>query len=126
MYTVAVRRHFVAKHYLIGGDWGNENELHSHSYVIEVSLEGACLNEHGYLVDIMDIEAGLTELIKRIEDRTLNDFPEFSGLNPSLERLANLCCQGMVEGLRNPPVTAVCVKIFENDSAWASCCLDVL
>jgi len=27
MYTVAVRRDFIAQHYLIGGDWGAENEL---------------------------------------------------------------------------------------------------
>jgi 6-pyruvoyltetrahydropterin/6-carboxytetrahydropterin synthase len=32
MYTVAVRRDFIAQHYLIGGDWGAENELHAHHY----------------------------------------------------------------------------------------------
>ena len=41
MYTVAVRRDFIAQHYLIGGDWGAENELHSHHYQAEVQLEGA-------------------------------------------------------------------------------------
>ena len=25
MYTVAVRRDLIARHYLIGGDWGAEN-----------------------------------------------------------------------------------------------------
>jgi 6-pyruvoyltetrahydropterin/6-carboxytetrahydropterin synthase len=32
MYTVAVRRDFIAQHYRIGGDWGAENELHAHHY----------------------------------------------------------------------------------------------
>ncbi len=40
MYTVSVRRELIARHYLIGGDWGAENDPHSHPYVIEVRLEG--------------------------------------------------------------------------------------
>ncbi len=30
MYRVAVRRRFTAFHHLIGGDWGSENQHHSH------------------------------------------------------------------------------------------------
>jgi 6-pyruvoyltetrahydropterin/6-carboxytetrahydropterin synthase len=30
MYVVAVKREFDAQHFLIGGDWGPENEIHSH------------------------------------------------------------------------------------------------
>ncbi|MBT7783576.1 MAG: 6-carboxytetrahydropterin synthase, partial [Anaerolineae bacterium] len=56
MYTVAVKRKFVAQHFLIGGDWGAENFLHSHHYQVELQLEGATLDKHGYLVDIVDIE----------------------------------------------------------------------
>ena len=40
MYTLAVKRNFIAQHFLIGGDWGEENYLHSHHYVLEVLLEG--------------------------------------------------------------------------------------
>ena len=59
MYTLAVQRDFVAQHFLIGGDWGSENEWHSHHYRLEVVLEGAELDEHGYLVDIVDVEGNL-------------------------------------------------------------------
>lgn len=57
MYTVAVTRDFIANHYLIGGDWGSENQPHAHHYVAEVSIEGTQLDQHGYLVDIVAIEA---------------------------------------------------------------------
>jgi 6-pyruvoyltetrahydropterin/6-carboxytetrahydropterin synthase len=30
MYTVTITRDFVAQHFLIGGDWGAENQWHSH------------------------------------------------------------------------------------------------
>ena len=125
MYTVAVRRSFIAQHYLIGGDWGKENEKHSHNYIVEVTLEGKHLDEHGYLVDITEIESRLNETVARFKGITLNDLPEFAGLNPSMERLANLFCSSILPGMKNPPVSAVCVKISESDSAWASCRQDI-
>lgn len=48
LYTVAVQRDFVAQHFLFGGDWGPENELHSHHYKVEVQLEGNGLDQHRY------------------------------------------------------------------------------
>ena len=121
MFTIAVRRHFAAWHFLIGGDWGHENEKHSHSYALEVHLEGPNLNEHGYLMDIVEIDNLLAGIMARLSNRLLNELPEFAGLNPSIERLAEQCCRWLIDGLKNPPISAVNVKVFENDDAWASC-----
>src|SRR5436853_29765 len=55
MYSVSVKRGFTAEHFLIGGDWGAENQPHSHDYQVEVQLEGATLDRHGYLVDNVEI-----------------------------------------------------------------------
>lgn len=121
MFTVGVKRQFTARHYLIGGNWGSENEIHSHCYALEVTLEGPKLNEHGYLVDIVEIEERLDKIIARLQDSVLNELPEFAGLNPSIEHLADQCCRLLLEVSGNPPLTAVSVKVFENDNAWASC-----
>lgn len=120
MYTVAVKRDFVAQHYLIGGDWGAENEWHSHHYAVEVQLEGPTLDEHGYLVDIIEIEKGLDALVSRYRDQTLNDLSEFEGLNPSIEHFSRIFCQALAAHLQAATVSAVVVKIWENDIAWAS------
>lgn len=120
MYTVAVKRNFVAQHYLIGGDWGAENEWHSHHYDVEIQLEGATLDQHGYLVDIVDIEHHLEALVSRYRDKTLNDFPEFEGLNPSIEHFSRIFCQGMSERINAPNISVLTIKIWENDIAWAS------
>ena len=120
VYTVAVERDFIAGHWLFGGDWGAENELHSHHYKIEVQLEGLDLDRHGYLVDIVDIESNLDELVAYYRDRTLNDLPEFKDLNPSIERLSKLFCEALFERVRTSNVSAVVVKIWENKIAWAS------
>jgi 6-pyruvoyltetrahydropterin/6-carboxytetrahydropterin synthase len=118
-YTLAVKRDFVAQHYLVGGAWGAENELHSHNYQVEVQLEGKILDEHGYLVDIVALGTHLNELVAYYRDQTLNDLPEFAGLNPSIEHFARLLCQELVSRLKEP-LSAVAVQIWENDLAWAA------
>lgn len=120
MYRVAVLKDFIAQHYLIGGDWGAENQPHSHHYRLELVLEGEELDRHGYLVDIVDIHNALDALIGRYADRTLNDMPEFEGLNPSLERFARLLCQALAAHLQAPNVSAINLKLWENNFAWAS------
>lgn len=120
MYTVAVKRSFVAQHFLFGGDWGSENELHSHHYVIELQLEGATLDQHGYLVDIVDIETNLDALVTEYRDKTLNELPAFAGKNPSIEHFSRILCETLNERIAAPNISAFVVKLWENEIAWAS------
>ena len=120
MYTLAVQRDFVAQHYLIGGDWGAENQLHSHHYRIELRLEGERLDQHGYLVDIVDVEHHLNALVAYYRDNTLNDLSEFQGLNPSIEHFSRILCQTMAARIKAHTLSAMAVVIWENEIAWAS------
>jgi 6-pyruvoyltetrahydropterin/6-carboxytetrahydropterin synthase len=119
MYTVAVKRDFIARHYLTGGDWGEENATHAHHYEVEVRLEGHDLDEHGYLTDICDIESVLDTGIAYFRDKLLNELPEFEGLNPSIEHFARILCQTMAANIHTRRLTALAVKLWENESAWA-------
>jgi 6-pyruvoyltetrahydropterin/6-carboxytetrahydropterin synthase len=120
MYSVAVKRDFVAQHFLIGGDWGAENEWHSHHYQVEVQLRGPTLDTHGYLVDIVDINTHLEALVVHYRDKTLNDLPEFKDLNPSLEHFARIFCQALSERIQAPTLSDVMVKMWENETTWAA------
>lgn len=125
MYTVAVKRHFIAQHYLIGGDWGPiENHKHSHHYLLELQLHGTELDQHGYLVDIVEIEKQLNNLTAYYGDQTLNDLPEFTAnnipLNPSIERFSQILAHTLAQRLTQPNITSLTVKLWENDIAWAS------
>ena len=120
MYTVTVKRDFIAQHYLIGGDWGPENARHSHHYVVEVQLEGTTLDQHGYLVDISEIERHIETLRASYQDRTLNDLPEFQELNPSLEHFARILAEALSDRIRANNVNAITVKLWEHEHAWAS------
>jgi 6-pyruvoyltetrahydropterin/6-carboxytetrahydropterin synthase len=124
MYMVAVRRDFVARHYLIGGDWGAENQEHSHHYVLELELAGQTLDQHGYLVDIVDIEHNLECQVSYYRDHILNDLPEFSGLNPSIEHFARILCEALSGNIRAENISRCTVRLWENNIAWAAYSLE--
>jgi len=120
MYSLGVQREFVASHYLIGGDWGEENQLHQHRYGVELVLEAAQLDQHGYLVDIVEVERHLDEVIGGFSDQTLNELPPFAGLNPSIEQLATVLLQQLRERLTDQRLTALTVIVREDQIAWTS------
>lgn len=120
MHSLTVGRDFVAQHFLIGGDWGAENRWHSHHYKVEVTLVGERLDQHEYLVDIVDVEDRLERLVARYRDSTLNDLPEFERRNPSIELFSRLFCESFVEGLEAANLCRVEVTVWENDIARAS------
>lgn len=120
MYTLRVCRDFVAQHYLTVPDCGPENEWHSHHFQLEVVLEGEELNENGYLIDIVTLEDVLEKIVERYRDATLNDLPEFQGLNPSIEHFSRIVCSSLQDGLATDSLETMTVRIWEDDDAWAA------
>ncbi|RYY01418.1 MAG: 6-carboxytetrahydropterin synthase [Gammaproteobacteria bacterium] len=120
MYTLAVTRDFIANHYLIGGDWGPENNPHAHHYVAEISIEAQQLDRHGYLVDIVDVEAALDEIIGYFNNSTLNEKVEFTGLNPSIEHFSRILNEQLLGRIKPPGSGVFTVKLWENATCWAA------
>jgi 6-pyruvoyltetrahydropterin/6-carboxytetrahydropterin synthase len=120
MYTLGVRRDFIARHFLIGGDWGPENFPNSHHYILELQLEGSTLDKHGYLVDIVDVERHLDEVVGYYKEQMLNEKPEFAGLNPSIEHFAQILCTTLNEKIVAANISAIKVVLWEHENAWAS------
>ncbi len=120
MYMLGVKRDFIARHFLIGGDWGPENFPNSHHYVLELQLEGKELDQHGYLVDIVDVEKHLDEIVNYYKEQMLNDKPEFAGLNPSIENFARILATSLSERIKAENISEIKVALWENEFAWAA------
>lgn len=120
MYTLGVRREFIARHFLIGGDWGPENFPNSHHYILELQLEGVELDQHGYLVDIVNVETHLDDVVGYYREQMLNEKPEFADLNPSIEHFARILATTLNEKITAKNITGLKVVLWENDSAWAA------
>ena len=120
MYTLAVRREFIARHFLIGGDWGAENFPNSHHYVLELQLAGTELDQHGYLVDIVDVEKNLNEVVDYYKEQLLNDKPEFTGLNPSIEHFSRILATELNMRIQAKNIISLKVVLWEHENAWAA------
>lgn len=121
MYTLGIKRDFIARHYLIEGDWGPENLPNSHHYVLELQLTGELLDQHGYLVDIVEVEKHLDQVVAYYREQMLNDKPEFAGLNPSIEHFSRILATTLSERIPAGNISLLRVVLWENDSAWAAC-----
>ena len=124
MYTLAVRREFIARHFLIGGDWGAEIFPNSHHYVLELQLAGNELDQHGYLVDIVNVEKHLDEVVSYYKEQMLNEKPEFTGLNPSIEHFSRILATELNIRIQAQNITALKVVLWEHENAWAAFAID--
>lgn len=120
MYTVSVRRPFIAQHFLTIPDPGPEGTLHSHQFTAVVEFEGDELNEYGYLVDIDEINDALDAVIDSYADTTLNDQPAFEGLNPSVEHFSRIFCEELLAAADPSVPDRIRVRLWEDDEAYAS------
>ena len=120
MYTLGVRREFIARHFLIGGDWGAENFPNSHHYTLELQLTGNELYQHGYLVDIVDVEKNLDEVVGYYKEQMLNEKPEFTDINPSIEHFSRILCITLGERIKAKNILTIKVVLWEHENAWAA------
>ncbi|WP_435094237.1 6-pyruvoyl trahydropterin synthase family protein [Halorubrum sp. N11] len=120
MYATTVMTDFVAQHYLTVPDPGPEGVPHSHHFEVELTFRGPELNEYDYLVDIDDAEAALADLADRYRDELLNDFPEFEGRNPSVERFARVVFERVTDAVTDDTVAELGVTVWEDDAAAAT------
>ena len=118
MYHLGTQREFIARHFLIGGDFGAENFEHSHAYRLEIFLTGPSLDRHGYLIDLIDLERAVDEVVALYRERLLNETPAFSGLNPSIEHFSRILHEALMARLEVPSLT-LRVKLWENGRDWA-------
>lgn len=120
MYSLGIKREFSARHYLVGDDWGDENKEHSHQYTMELVLEASQLDQHGFLVDIVEVERHIDEVVTLFKEKTLNTLDVFSGINPSIERLATVMHSLFSKRLDHFQLAALTVTIWEDEIAWTS------
>jgi len=125
MYRVGVTAEATASHFLIGGDFGPENDLHAHLYRFAVTLSGKALDRHGFLVDIDQLREVLAAHIARFEGAVLNDLPELAGLNPSVEWVARFSAEAIASGIDTRRLVSLTVQVWEAEDAWASFRLDL-
>ncbi len=125
MYSLGLNRNFRARHFLIGGDWGAENQPHHHDYRLEVVLRGEALDAHGCLLAPVDLERHLGTRLDRYRGIMRNDLPEFQGLNPSLEHSARFFARALASRLNAADLRRLEVRLWEDGQACTAHRMDL-
>jgi len=87
MFELMVEDTFDAAHALRGYEGPCEN-LHGHTFKVQVFLKGKKLNKLGLLEDFKAIKKELRSVLGEYDHRLLNDIKPFTAKNPTSENLA--------------------------------------
>ena len=120
MFELCLQKSFRASHALVGGDWGAENQPHSHDYKLEWILEAEGLGDHDYIADLLELENILDRALEKFSQQHLNDLPAFANRNPSLELFAQVLWGELFAPLTARGLTGGKVVLWENAQAWAA------
>lgn len=120
MHALRLRKNFIAQHFLIGKNFGSENLLHAHHYRFEMEIEHDQLDEHNFLIDIVELREQIGQLIFYFSDKILNELPEFVDQNPSLELFSKILWQRLSHQFDFPVNSQMTIRLWEDDIAQAS------
>ena len=100
MFELMVEDTFDAAHALRGYEGSCEN-LHGHTWKVQVFLRGGQLNKLGLLADFKDIKARLALALKAYDHKLINDTPPFDKKNPTSENLAETLFKTLKRDLKS-------------------------
>jgi len=127
MFSVTVRDSVMIAHSLKGAVFGPAQRLHGATFVIEVTLRRAALDENGIVADIGRATTLLSEILDTYAYRNLDDLAEFKGRNSTTEvmakeihdRYAAGIRAGRLDGDAHKTIVSLGVVLRENPDAWA-------
>ena len=94
MYELAVELQFDSAHNLRDYHGPCEN-LHGHTYRVQVYYRGSELDNMGMLIDFKTLKAALADVVSYLDHRYLNELPEFQEENPTAEHIARVVFEKM-------------------------------
>ncbi len=115
MFRLRVEDHFSAAHQLVNYDGPCEN-LHGHTFKLQVTVEGETLDDIGMLVDFHILKKTIKQIHDEFDHKFLNDILPFS---PTSERLAEYVYHTIKTQLPKG-VRLVKATVFESETASAT------
>ena len=100
MYSVNVRDHFMIAHSFKGKVFGPAQRMHGATYVVDLELRRAELDEDGIVVDIGRATQVLHAVLGELNFRNLDEESAFRGRNTSTEFLARVVFDRLAAAIR--------------------------
>jgi 6-pyruvoyltetrahydropterin/6-carboxytetrahydropterin synthase len=119
MYTLMVETRFASAHQLRGYKGKCEN-LHGHSWKVQVFVTTDRLNHIGLAMDFTDLKRIAAEIVDPLDHACLNNIPPFTEINPSSENIAKWIFDSLKPEVAGYRVEVKAVTVWESDTASAT------
>ena len=120
MFELKIVTHFSAAHQLKMVAEKCEN-LHGHNWKIEVYVAGKSLNNAGVLMDFGEIKQHISEIMKRLDHKFLNELDYFNDHTPpSSENIACYVATSLQATIKAPEIHVSRVTAWESENACAT------
>ena len=128
MFSVTVSDSVMIAHSLRGDVFGPAQRLHGATYVVEVTMRRAALDENGIVADIGRASDLLADVLEPYAYRNLDELPEFEGRNTTTEVLAAAMHAAYAVGIKAgklagdaaTAIKSLQVRLREKPDAWAT------
>jgi 6-pyruvoyltetrahydropterin/6-carboxytetrahydropterin synthase len=118
MFELKILTSFAAAHQLTMVAKQCEN-LHGHNWKVEVCVTGERLNHAGVLIDFGELKAYVSEIIREMDHKFLNELPYFDNA-PSSEKIAVHIARRLQERLSGSEIRVSRITTWESDNAAAT------
>jgi 6-pyruvoyltetrahydropterin/6-carboxytetrahydropterin synthase len=115
MYELRVNAVFSAAHNLRGYEGKCEN-LHGHTWKVELCASGDTLNNIGMLCDFKELKGKLREVLSMFDHNYINEIKPFDKINPTAENLARFIYESVEKYFNNIKE----VVVWESEDAGAT------
>jgi 6-pyruvoyltetrahydropterin/6-carboxytetrahydropterin synthase len=119
MFTITVHTRFNASHSVQIGRAPREAP-HNHDWLVEVELGAPQIDRHDLVADFHRVERLLDECLRDFNGALLDELPDFAGVNPSAERLAEAVFKRLSARLPDEPCTLLRATVWETDTCAAT------
>lgn len=119
MFELKIVTHFSAAHQLKMVAEKCEN-LHGHNWKIEVYVAGKSLNSAGVLMDFGEIKQHVSDIMKGLDHKFLNELDMFDDTPPSSENIARHVATSLQAKIKEPGIQVSRVTAWESENACAT------
>jgi 6-pyruvoyltetrahydropterin/6-carboxytetrahydropterin synthase len=88
MFEVMIEESFSAAHRLLDYEGKTEEDIHGHTWKVQLYVTGEYIDTSGILIDFKVLSKDLKEVLDILDHTDLNSLKEFKDLSPSSELIA--------------------------------------
>lgn len=104
---------FSAAHFIPSKDAGQCQEMHGHTYFVNVTIGGDAVDASGFLIDFKQIKQAIH---KKYDHSVLNNHPEFKDKFPTTELLAEQIWQTIQDLLMATENKPFCLQVIVRET----------